>query len=196
MGYSPTIAQNITITIDSSAFKGVDKSALIISDEKGKVLYEYIFIEEELSQGKTFNYFLEFPEKKHHVTLFNHKNGYSWVRPTKARTFYNIKSDLEITEPFTGLTLVEHKPRKLQINGIQEVHHIFTHTKFNSNSVDVHLNSKKDLLKIKHEHPLDADFYMLLHGNNENTPRYIYTPKDEIVNEVRLDWIGVGYQLI
>ena len=176
------------VNIAAEFFNDVEISAIVISDELGKILYEKILMEKDLN--KDFNQeFERYLDRQHHVTIFNEYLDIYGEPYFKVRTFYNVKEEIIIVEP----PLSEFSDRayidlKLNVHGVNELHGIIMNSGNQDNYQKVRNKSKKELLKILYALPVASDLYFVLHGNEEHFFRYIYLPQDEILKTNDLFW--------
>lgn len=188
-------AQKITINIAADFFKDSQKSALIVSDELGKVLYETLILEKDL--GKNFSISYErYLDRQHHITIINeYLNIYN--KPYhKIRTFYDVEEELNITETiFYEYSDLAYLNLKLNIYDVEELHGIVMNSGKNDNYRKVKTKSKRKLLRILYQQPEKSDLYFVLHGNNEDFFRYLYLPEEEIAAVNDLFWADLPEDL-
>jgi len=181
-------AQEITVNIDADFYQGADISLVVISDELGKILYEEVVMEEDLSKDfqQTFERYLD---RQHHVTIFNEYASALGNNYYKIRTFYDVQEELVVygSDSYQFLEQ-EYIDLKLNVHGVNELHGIIMNSGTQDNYRRVRNKSKQELLKIKYELPIASDLYFVLHGNKEHFFRYIYIPEEEIFTRNDVLW--------
>jgi len=155
-------AQKIAVNIAAEFFKDVEISAIVISDELGKILYEKILIEKDLN--KDFNQeFERYLDRQHHVTIFNEYLDIYGEPYFKVRTFYNVKEEIIIVEtPLYEFSDRAYIDLKLNVYGVNELHGIIMNSGNQDNYQKVRNKSKKELLKILYALPVASDLYFVL----------------------------------
>ncbi len=198
---SIAFGQQIQIEIDTSIFKHIDRSLILITDQDGMIRYENVLLGSEIIGDAYLTFQKDLEEKQYDLTIYNEYVSQKFSPPKRyyrACTYLNIDSTLIIDNhaDFIPPPMCEPNKRKVEIiiknaRKVKEVNW--------SGDQCSHESAKgrwKDALHLSRHYSGGHDIFLTLTNTSTGKLKYIYIPEEKIEDRMTFDWVDLKDDLV